>query len=545
MMSGGESSDVSSVTSWKTMQGARGLRSPLIWAGLLTLGLLGDVYGPLLVPPEAPDLAALTAEGEQFFFEVNEAAGAPVLVLSLWLFFRRSHLRDVLNGPGEPLLGSAVFAATLALHAWGVFTGAPDLQLASLIGFLFGLQLMWGGRAAVKAFWVPTLFLGFALPLSPVLVSTVIWPIQLATAAYAGLLLNLIGVPSFVQGDQILRPENTFIVIETCSGLRSVVTLLMLTVLLIDLFERRGKHAVALLVLAPIVALLTNGIRVVSLVLNPHSDVASIHSLQGIAMLLVGLTLMYLLDGLLARILGSDAEDAASTDYGNARLPAPQTPSRMVALASPVLILSLLLAAQIFVAPWDAQRPLATPVDRMVETALGDWPSESVSPDYMFRGGIHFRSWSRRRVHVDGQSIDLLVGLANPTNRKLSAFSPRLPWAMSGYEVVEETTDRLAPDAMPARRMLLQRGATTLLSYSWYEPAPNLMSELFVHALAIDRSPLARAETAVAVRMTTRVRGPDDEAASQARMAQVHERLKPLLEALRSGSSGSGSHDLR
>ena len=84
-------------------------------------------------------------------------------------------------------------------------------------------------------------FLLFALPLPPVLLSAVIFPIQLWTAEYAGWILNAIGVQSFVQGDQILRPENTFIVIETCSGVRTVVTLMMLTVLLVDLFERRHQ----------------------------------------------------------------------------------------------------------------------------------------------------------------------------------------------------------------------------------------------------------------------------------------------------------------
>lgn len=520
-----------------TMQGPRAFRLPLFWAAMVSLVLASVLYGPLFFP-EASSLETLEAEGEQFFFRVNEAAGAPVLILSLWLFFRRSHLLDVLNGPGESRLAAVAFAGTLAVHGWGVFTGAPDLRLASLIGFLFGLQLMWGGREAVKAFWVPTVFLGFALPLSPVLVSSVIWPIQLATAEYAGLLLNLIGVQSFVQGDQILRPENTFVVVETCSGLRSVVTLLMLTVLLIDLFERRGRHAVALLLLTPIVALLTNGVRVVTLVLNPHSDVASIHSLQGIGMLLVGLTVMYLLDGALARILRQDGVDSADEGDGDVRPPVALTRSRRVALASPVLVLFLLLVTPIFVVPWNAVRPLETPVDRLVEKALGDWPSESVSPDFMFRGGIHFRSWSRRRVRVDGKSVDLLVGLANPANRSLSAFSPRLPWSASGYEVVEEGSARLAPGAVSARRLLLGRGATRLLSVSWYEPPPSLARELLVHALAIDRSPFARAETAVAVRMTTRVRGPKDEAVATARMARIHDRLRPLLDELRSGATG-------
>jgi len=509
-----------------------GFRSPLLLASGLVLVLVAVVYGPLFFPSKVGSIAS---EGDQFFFEVNQAAGAPVLILALWLFYRRIRRRDVLNGPGAPARGGLVLAGATAIYAWGVWTGAPDLQLVSGIVFLFGLLLMWGGGAAVRAYWVPALFLAFALPLSPVLVSVVIWPLQLATASYAGALLNLIGVESFVQGDQILRPENTFVVIESCSGLRSVVTLSMLTVLLIDLFERRGWHAMVLMLLAPVVALLTNGVRVVTLVLNPQSDVASVHSLQGIGMLLVGLTLIYLADGLIERMRGG--ADAAEPDYGDVRPPAPSTPGRLAALAVPVFVLLICLATRSFVSPWSAVRPLEKPVDAMVAEALGDWPSSVVTPDYLFRGGLHFRSWSRRMVEVDGGRVDVLVGLANPTNRKLSVLSPRLPWPASGYAVVSETAEPLIEGTEDVRRMLFRRGASTVLSYSWYEPAPSLVGELFRHALALDRSPFAREQEIVAIRLASRVRNEAEVSEVEARMRRVYTRIRPTVDEL--GREGS------
>jgi len=508
------------------------LRSPLVLASGIVLVLLAVVYGPLFFPSEVGSIAS---EGDEFFFEVNQAAGAPVLVLALWLFYRRIRRRDVLNGPGASARGGLALAGATAIYAWGVWTGAPDLQLVSGIVFLFGLLLTWGGGAAVRAYWVPTLFLAFALPLSPVLVSAVIWPLQLATASYAGALLNLIGVESFVQGDQILRPENTFVVIESCSGLRSVVTLSMLTVLLIDLFERRGWHALLLMLLAPVIALLTNGVRVVTLVLNPQSDVASVHSLQGIGMLLVGLTLIYLADGLIERMRGG--ADDADPDYGEMRPPAPSTPGRLAALAVPVGLLLVCLAMQSFVTPWSVVRPLEKPVDAVVVEALGDWPSSVVTPDYLFRGGLHFRSWSRRMVEVDGGRVDVLIGLANPTNRRLSVLSPRLPWPASGYEAVDEKAEPLVEGTEGVRRVLFRRGASSILSYSWYEPVPGLLVELIRHALALDRSPFARDEEIVAIRLASRVRNEGEVVEAEARMRRVYDRIRPVVDALGHGEA--------
>ena len=502
----------------------------MLWAGLAALALAAWIYQPLFFPSPP---RGVEGGGEQFFFEVNEAAGAPVLLLSLWLFYRRSHLIDELLGPGKPLWGAAVWLVTVLVFAWGLYTGAADLQLATLISFLVGLYLVWGGLDAVRAFGLPTLFLGFALPISPVLISAIIWSVQLMTAEYAGWVLNAIGVPSFVQGDQIWRPEASFIVIETCSGLRSVVTLTMLTILLIDLFERRGRHAALLLVLAPVVALLTNGIRVVTLVLNPHSDVASIHSLQGILMLLVGLTLIYGIDLLLARALGTPDPGGDGADYGSQRSGSPLSRRRIAALASPAAVLVFMIAMRAAVAPYDATTTLREPVDSVVLRALGDLQSAPKSPNYKYRGSIHYRGFSRRLVAVGGGVVDLTVGLENPTNRKLTMVSGRFAQPDSGWEQLDETQESLVPGAPAARRVLFRRGAKQMLSFSWYEPRPSWVESFLRHALALDRSPVAPRAPGIAIRLATLVSRGESEAVAEARLETIYQRLRGSLDQLR------------
>ena len=51
-----------------------------------------------------------------------------------------------------------------------------------------------------------------------------------------------------MSGDQILHSGQVFQIIETCSGLRTAETLTMLAVLMVDLFRRRGAHALILIV---------------------------------------------------------------------------------------------------------------------------------------------------------------------------------------------------------------------------------------------------------------------------------------------------------
>jgi exosortase len=476
------------------------IRAPLFWVGVLAFGLSCFVYYPLFFPAT---IHTLGVQGEQFFFEANEAAGAPVLILSLWLFYRRSHYRDLLRGPGATASGALMSMLAAAIFSWGAYTKAPDLQLASIMPLLVGVVLLLGGRGALRAYWLPILFLGFALPISPVLLAVAIYPIQLMTAEYAGWLLNMIGVVSVVQGDQILRPENTFIVIETCSGVRTIVTLSMLTILLIDLFERRGWHATILIGLAPLVAFLTNGLRVVTLVLNPASSIHSIHNLQGIGMLLVGLTTIYLIDGRLERVFGSRDLNAEAGDYGlRQRTGSTSTrhTAQMLAVAS---LLAAMLALGRFGPTWSGSRGLEEKPGELLTRVFGEDPSAPYPMDYNFVGSVHYRAHARHRARIDDGIVEIHLGVANEQDREYSILTKRLAWPATGYAPVEESFVEITDAGPLARRMVLRRGARSVLSYSWIERRGDVATEWFRQAAALDRSPLARPGHMLAIRLST------------------------------------------
>ncbi len=343
-------------------------------------------------------------------------------------------------------------------------------------------------------------------------------------------MLNGIGVQSFVQGDQILRPENTFIVIETCSGVRTVVTLLMLTVLLIDLFERRGRHAALLVALTPFVAFLTNGLRVVTLVLNPHSSIHSIHNLQGVAMLLVGLTGIYLLDGLLERLLGTRDPSAlagrlrAGERCGGTRFeagPAARLDRRGARLVRRHRSRATALAA--------AARAAEMP-DALLARVFGEEASIKVDTDFQFTGSVRYLAHARRRVDIDGMPVDIHLGVGDEQERRFTLLSPRLAWPESGYATLEQGDVALEPGGPNARRMVLRRGARSLLSYSWFERRESFGREWWRQAAALDRSPFVRPEHILAIRISTPFeRGESGARDAEARIREAWDRLAPEL----------------
>lgn len=509
---------------------------PRTWLLLLAGALTVYLYYPLFFPPSYQTIAL---QSEEFFFEANEAAGLPVLVLAAWLFYRRIHFIDLFRTGGEPFLGGALLTASAGLYAWGHYTDASDLQLATVIPLLFGAAIAIGGRAAARAYWVPIVFLGFALPLPPVLLSAAIFPVQLVTAEYAGTILNLIGVKSLVQGDQILRPENTFIVIETCSGVRTVVTLTMLTVLLIDLFERRGLHAAILLVSAPLVAFVTNGFRVVSLVLNPHSSVASIHNLQGIIMLLIGLTALYLLDLGLEKLLGSQDPAAREDDYGAVANAAPRRGGPLGAALVLATTLAMLATSSV-VTPYAPQGGLEETPEALLERVFSDSPGRTIPPDYEFRGSIRYLAHHDRALRFEGEPLEVFLGIANERLRTHTILSARLAWPRSGWVPVEDERVELPGSGLDVRRVLLERGGRRMLSYSAYLREGSLLGESLRQAAALDRSPFERDEHILAVRVSAPVaRGANRMQEAEERIRRAWARLLPELEGFAPMRAGS------
>jgi exosortase len=504
------------------------LRLPLFWV-CLSVGLLGVyLYAPLFSPSAQQTLAV---QGEHFFFEVNQAPAAPVLILALWLLYRRSHYRDVFRGPGEPIPAVCGLLVSAVFFGWGAYTKAPDLQLVSLIGLLLGVVLLFAGRAGLRAYWLPILFLGFALPISPVLLGAAMFPAQLVTAQFAGWILNSIGVEALVQGDQILRPENTFIVIETCSGLRTIVTLSMLTILMIDLFERRGRHAALLICVTPFIAFLANGLRVVTLVLNPHSQIHSVHILQGIVMLLVGLIMIYLVDGQIERVLSRSGADSDGPDYGWVRRDDSVRGKTLIHVVAIGALLILMFAFDRIVPTWDYVRGLEEKPDALLERVFGEDPAAPYPIDYKFRGSVHYLGEARHRVSLGGRPVEIYLGVAHEQYRGFSILTKRLAWPGSGYVPVDERFEDVVEGGPRARRMLLRRGSRRVLSYSWIERRGDLPTEWLRHALALDRSFLARPRHMLAIRISTSLgSGSEAELEADARIRRAWAKFVPELE---------------
>jgi EpsI family protein len=400
-----------------------------------------------------------------------------------------------------------------------------------MLNLVGGGALIWGARAP-RVLALPTAFLVLAMRIPTGLLNEILWKFQIWTAEYAGLLLHLIRQPATVAGDQILLPDQHFAIIETCAGLRSCESLTMLAFLMVDLFRRRGLHAGLLIGLAPLVAFAVNGFRVLTLILNPHSEIHEIHTLQGIGMLLVGLLILYGIDGGLERLLARRSRPAAS---------------RRVRLASPIgasgpagaLVATAALAGLVVLSAtlprWEApaRGSLAFP-DSQIPKEFDSWTSTALKTDLSFLGIVRFRARVDRRYERNGRSVALFVGVGSSDPRYGSPFSPKSAYPGSGWWREEARQISLQPGAQSARVSVLRygTGGRRKLVIDWTEGTRGLADETFRFATALDNSAWKRPREGVAFRISTPLRNASvsTQAAAEALLLDFYRSIRPKLD---------------
>ena len=473
---------------------------------------------------------------EYWLFRPNDNAPLVILGLSLWLFYRRTNRLRALplqTGPWWFIVSCSLAGGVIFF--WAVYTSAFDLQVFSLIFLSAALFASYWGLPGVRAVWLPIAFLLFAIPLPAPLLLAVIFKLQIWTAQSSGFMLNLLGLPALVTGDQILRVNQAFQVIEGCSGMRSIQILTMLSILLVDLFQRRGRHAIVLIVAAPIVAFALNGLRVLTLILNPHSEVIAIHNLQGIVILLLGLLIIYGLDTVLDRFPRLSPEFSA--------LPPPSghfAPNRTLAL---LFVLATVTQAIFFFGPvWTAPEDTSPPLYASVSEALSKWSSEKVAPDFMFRGSARFGEVFQRRYFMDRGEVSAFVAESDYLQRGGSPLSPITAVPGSGWRVLSDEELEL-PGGQWIHERTVDKGKRRLLVWYWVLGSEGLLRETWRSFLALDRSPFARPDPIVVVRLETGLesrRAAGFKAASR-RLRDVEAALRPVLLRLRPAASGLDS----
>jgi exosortase len=227
-------------------------------AGVIVTGF-GWLYAPVLVR-----LAG------DWSTDPNYSHGMIVPALALYVAYDR---RTVLaRMPVQPAsaLGLALLGAGLILLLAGVRGSELFLQRVSMLPVIAGIVALVLGRAQLRALWFAIASLVLMIPLPAVVFNQVTFPLQLVASRFGEAVLEVAGVPALREGNVIMLPYTTLEVVEACSGIRSLVSLL--TVAVAFVYLQRMRPALAVLVVASTVplAIVMNGLRVAGTGIAAH-----------------------------------------------------------------------------------------------------------------------------------------------------------------------------------------------------------------------------------------------------------------------------------
>lgn len=231
-------------------------RAWLAALGLVLLAWTGLVF---LLLPSAASMQTIWEQSETY------AHGYVVLPLSLWLVWRGRHkLMATPAGPDWLAMGAVVVISTGWLVAR--VAGVQVLEHYGLVGLAMAAVWLLLGRAAALRLVFPLLFLLFMVPNGEFLME----PLMAFTADFAIGTLRLIGIPVVREGTFFSIPSGDWSVVEACSGIRYVLSSLMLGTLYAYLTYRTNWKRVAFALASLVLPVLANGMRASMIVLLAH-----------------------------------------------------------------------------------------------------------------------------------------------------------------------------------------------------------------------------------------------------------------------------------
>ncbi|MFH1036317.1 MAG: exosortase A [Pseudomonadota bacterium] len=279
--------------------------APLLAAWCLLGGLLLWIYGPHVL-----------SMAKNWWIDPNYSHGFLVPIISAWLIWRdRQAILEL--PPRACAWGLVVMASGLAVLLVGQLAQEFFLRRVSLLPVLWGLALTYWGWPRARRLLFPTVYLGLMVPLPYVVYDSVAFPLRLLAASLAGWGLRMLGLPVLVEGNVITLPTVIMDVVDACSGIRSLISLLAVGVILAHLMLPTRWRKVLLVALVLPVAVLANALRVLvtGLLAGPFGEVVlkgAGHDFVGWLVFMAGFLMLLGITKLLGRQRGPGGADHAS-----------------------------------------------------------------------------------------------------------------------------------------------------------------------------------------------------------------------------------------
>jgi len=257
----------------------------------------------------------LESMAQQWWSDPNYGHGFLVPVFAAYILWHERNVRRAVLVQTSNW-GLAIMLFAVGLLILGTLASEHFTARVSLLILITGLIVFLVGWQALRSVAFPIGYLIFMIPLPAIIYYQLTFPLQLLASRLGANGLVALGVPTIREGNLLILPNCTLEVMEACSGVRSLLSLLAAVVGYVYLAEPSiWKRCVLVAATVPIV-ILSNGLRLVatgvlSYFYGPGVDVGLTHTGLGLAFFALAFLLILLVHRLLRRFTGKPILDPA------------------------------------------------------------------------------------------------------------------------------------------------------------------------------------------------------------------------------------------
>ena len=160
--------------------------------------------------------------------DANFSHGFLIPFVSLYMVWYRQH--EIRRTPKDPSnTGLYIIILGMLIHIAGNVGSELFLMRFSMIITISGVIIYYFGFRMYHVVMVPVLYLIMMIPIPAIIWNKIAFPLQLFAARISSETIGMLGIPVFREGN-ILHLSNTSLeVVDACSGIRSLTSLLALT----------------------------------------------------------------------------------------------------------------------------------------------------------------------------------------------------------------------------------------------------------------------------------------------------------------------------
>ncbi len=228
--------------------------------------LLGGLAAALFITAYYPALKILVFR----WIDSPEYSHAFLTVpIILYMVYRKKD--DIETEPVQHAwLGLFLIGISIILYLFSLFTEVRTFIAGAMYTTMVGVLIYLTGVRSIKILLTPLLLALMLIPIPEQLYPQLTFPLQLQVSKTTEFIVSHLGIPLLREGNVMNLPDHSFEVVEACSGLRSVITLMTLSVILGYFSLKSPLKKILLFATSIPTAIFVNIIRVSSMILLYH-----------------------------------------------------------------------------------------------------------------------------------------------------------------------------------------------------------------------------------------------------------------------------------